>query len=129
MRASSRHGLKAGERTCSGTSTTRSSNPWLRADSGDGKALRCDRRRQHAVRITLAVEVLRVDERGPAREPEHVAKEIGDGNREAQIDERFRDLAVTNAEGPVARHAGDHTLSRVNDPEIVQTRDVETVAD
>src|SRR5712691_12942613 len=120
MRVSSPRDSTAGARTCSGTLITRWSDPGLRADARDGEALRCDGRRHDAVRITLAVEVLRVHERDLARKPQHVAQEFRHRDSEAQVDERLGDLAAANAERPIACHAGDDPLARMHDTEIVQ---------
>ena len=65
----SRCGSRAGARTFSATSTTRRSDPGLRAEARDRETCRRDRGNQHSVRIPLAVEALRVHERGFTREP------------------------------------------------------------
>src|SRR6185503_19401491 len=48
---------------------------------------------------------------------------------EAEVHERLGDLAVADPERAVARHASDHALAGVDDPEVVETRDVDAVAD
>src|SRR5262249_51754598 len=104
-------------------------DPRRAADARDVEARRRQRRHERTVRISLAVEVAGVDERDVARQSVHVPQELRHGHGKAQIHEGLGDLAVADAERAVARHPRDHALARMDDAEVVQTRDVEAVAD
>src|SRR5437867_3780866 len=123
----SHHGSRAGARTSSETSTTRRSDPGLRAEARDVETCRRDRGNHHPVRIALAVEALRVHEGEVTREPVDLPQEVRHRNGEAKVHERLGDLAVPDAKRPVARHAGHDAFAWMHDAEIVQTRDVEAV--
>ena len=90
---------------------------------------RRDRGDERGDGIPLAVEVALVDERHLARERRHVREQVRNRDREAEVDERLRDLAVADAERSVARHPGEHSSPGIDDAEVMDARDVDAVVD
>ncbi len=56
-------------------------------------------------------------------------QEVGNRDGEPKIREWLGNLPVADAERPVSRHPGDHALTRMHDAEVVETGDVQAVAD
>src|SRR5581483_11665782 len=99
------------------------------AGAGDVEVAGRDRGRAVGVRPALVVEVAEVDQLRLARQARHVGEQVGHRDREPEVDERLGDLSVPDPERAVARHAGDHALAGIDDAQVVQAGDVDTVAD
>src|SRR6185436_7647855 len=59
----------------------------------------------------------------------NVGEDVRHGDREPEVDQRLGKLPVADSEGPVPGHAGEDSLARLDDTQVVEARDVDAVAD
>src|SRR5262249_34727280 len=114
---------------CKRSSTMCESDAGRRAAAGDVEVRGRDAGHANAERVALPVEVSLADERHAPRQRGHVAEHVRNGDREAQVDERLRDLSVADSESPVARHPGQDAAARIDDAEVVNAGHVDAVVD
>src|ERR671922_1250873 len=98
-----------------------------RAGADNREGLRRNRGDERPERVALVVEVAPVDEDDVLGQSQEPLDELRKRRREAEVDERLRHAAPLDAEGAVAGHAGDDSLARIDDPQVVEAGNVDAV--